>query len=919
MANLWNSFTPTWPTFDCPDPHYIGIVSGLGCALSEGWANFWAWYSNEFYDGDGVNGNEGPIFNWPSGASTNLETRDGGTYQPGDHVEGNIAAVFGDIIDAANDGPSSGPSDGLTDGIQHIWHTLSSQSESSFSQWFSAYWSTFGHDPCPVLSIINFNSIAYSLAQCAQPVVTVTATTPNASETGPTPGVFTVSRTGSTASALTVFYALGGAAMNGVDYQSLPGNVTIPAGQGSTTITVTPIDDNLVEGSEAVVIQLQVNAAYTLGALSSATVIIADNDTLPPTVTVVATTPNASETGPTPGVFTVSRTGSTASALTVFYALGGAAINGVDYQSLPGSVTIPVGQSSTTITVTPIDDSLVEGDEAVAIQLQANGAYALGTPSGATVIIADNDTPPLPTVTVVATSPNASEAGPTAGVFTVSRTGSAASALTVFYALGGAAINGVDYQSLPGSVTIPAGQSSTTITVIPIDDNLVEGNEAVAIQLQANGAYTLGTPSGATVIIADNDTPPLPTVTVTAATPNASEAGPTSGVFTVSRTGSTASALTVFYALGGAAINGVDYQSLPGSVTIPAGQSSTTITVIPIDDNLVEGNEAVVVQLQANGAYALGTPNSATVIIADNDTVAPVVRTGVFRPSAGWWFLDLNGNSQWDGCGIERCSSFGVPGTDVPVVGDWTGTGTTKIGIFRNGQWFLDLNGNGQWDGCGVERCGSFGVPGDIPVVGDWTGTGTTKVGVFRNGQWFLDLNGNALWDGCGVERCGSFGLPGDIPVVGDWTGTGTTKVGVFRNGQWFLDLNGNALWDGCGVERCGSFGLPGDIPVVGDWTGTGTTKIGVFRPSAGWWFLDLNGNGQWDGCGVDLCGSFGVPGADVPVVGDWTGTGTTKIGIFRNGQWFLDLNGNGQWDGCGVERCGSFGVPGDIPVVGKW
>ena len=99
----------------------------------------------------------------------------------------------------------------------------------------------------------------------------------------------------------------------------------------------------------------------------------------------------------------------------------------------------------------------------------------------------------------------------------------------------------------------------------------------------------------------------------------------------------------------------------------------------------------------------------------------PLARAvGVFRPSSGWWFLDLNGNTQWDGCGVERCGNFGVPGSDIPVVGDWTGSGTTKIGIFRNGQWFLDLNGNAQFDGCGVELCGSFGLPGDIPVVGKW-------------------------------------------------------------------------------------------------------------------------------------------------------------------------------------------------------
>jgi hypothetical protein len=84
----------------------------------------------------------------------------------------------------------------------------------------------------------------------------------------------------------------------------------------------------------------------------------------------------------------------------------------------------------------------------------------------------------------------------------------------------------------------------------------------------------------------------------------------------------------------------------------------------------------------------------------------------------------------------------------------------TRIGVFRNGQWFLDLNGNGAWDGCGVDTCiDSFGAPTDIPVVGDWTGTGTAKLGVYRQGQWYLDKNGNGVWDGCGVDTCiDSFG-----------------------------------------------------------------------------------------------------------------------------------------------------------------
>jgi hypothetical protein len=166
MSNLWTRFSPVWPTSDCPSPHFISVASGPGCALSEGFADFWAWYSNAFYDGDSSTTNNGPIFNFPGGASTNMETRDGGTYQAGDRVEGNIAASLGDLFDAARDGPQVGPADRLSDGIQHIWHVLFSQSDNNFSEWWSAYWATFGHRPCPALNALWFNTIRYSSSLC---------------------------------------------------------------------------------------------------------------------------------------------------------------------------------------------------------------------------------------------------------------------------------------------------------------------------------------------------------------------------------------------------------------------------------------------------------------------------------------------------------------------------------------------------------------------------------------------------------------------------------------------------------------------------------------------------------------------------------------------------------------------------------
>jgi hypothetical protein len=234
-----------------------------------------------------------------------------------------------------------------------------------------------------------------------------------------------------------------------------------------------------------------------------------------------------------------------------------------------------------------------------------------------------------------------------------------------------------------------------------------------------------------------------------------------------------------------------------------------------------------------------------------------------------------------------------------------------QIGVFRDGQWYLDRNGNGGFEP-GTDSLFNFGIPGDIPVTGDWTGTGTAKAGVFRVGQWYLDSNGNGAWDP-GVDTIYNFGIPGDVPVTGDWTGTGTTKIGVVRGIEWYLDIDGNGVWDP-GVDRVYAFGIPGDVPVTGDWNSSGTTKIGIFR--GGQWYLDANGNGAWDP-GVDTIYNFGIPG-DVPATGDWNSSGTTKIGIFRGGQWYLDSNGDGAFD-LATDVLTFFGIPGDLPVTGRW
>jgi hypothetical protein len=65
---------------------------------------------------------------------------------------------------------------------------------------------------------------------------------------------------------------------------------------------------------------------------------------------------------------------------------------------------------------------------------------------------------------------------------------------------------------------------------------------------------------------------------------------------------------------------------------------------------------------------------------------------------------------------------------------------------------------------------------------------------------------------------------------------TGSSKVGAFKPAAdtFCLDSNGTGTWEDCGNERCLQICLNGDIPLVGDWNKSGTSKVRAFRPSDG-------------------------------------------------------------------------------------
>ena len=156
-----------------------------------------------------------------------------------------------------------------------------------------------------------------------------------------------------------------------------------------------------------------------------------------------------------------------------------------------------------------------------------------------------------------------------------------------------------------------------------------------------------------------------PTVTLTASTRNAAEPS-TPAAFTINRAGSTSSNLTVLYTCSGTASNGADYSALSGSVTISTESSSAAVTIDPMDDSLVEGNETVVLTLVAHAAYAVGSSGSATVTIADNDAPAVTQATEPFDnaidvPAHGWTGTGNTSNGNNFGFSNTDNTGFGSP------------------------------------------------------------------------------------------------------------------------------------------------------------------------------------------------------------------------------------------------------------------
>lgn len=432
--------------------------------------------------------------------------------------------------------------------------------------------------------------------------------------------------------------------------------VTIAAGSLFTDVTVdSRADENYVQGATTVTgtvnsVSLTDNGNFenlSIEGASATATIVDDGDVTTVGISGVASVDEGSIASYT---LTLSAPGETDVVVNLAYS--GVAVDGTDFNGV-ASVTIQAGASSVNFDIPTITDTSFERDEVFKVEiLNATGGNFESVQvdenaSNIDTTIVDND---QPTVSVSVEPASVAEDGTPNLVYTFTLSNPSAFATTVNYTLRGTAANGTDYtgSTVTGTVTIPAGSTTASVTVDPTADSTFEGNETVVATITAassNSVALSSTGGPATGTIVDDDG--APTFSIDDVTVNESAGTIT---FTVTKTGATDQASSVHYDVAPAsAVTPGDYtagtSALSGDLNFAAGVATQTITLNVTSDQVQELTENFNVNLSAAVSATISDAQGVGTIV-DDDLPPPVI----YGSGAAW---QMNPQNQLGGFDIR--------------------------------------------------------------------------------------------------------------------------------------------------------------------------------------------------------------------------------------------------------------------------
>ena len=440
-------------------------------------------------------------------------------------------------------------------------------------------------------AVSNTNTASSSFTWTYDPVAPTMTITSSTVSSGDTSSVTSIALTFTSSKTTSDFIASDITVSNGA-ISSFSGSGTVytatftPTTDGATSISVgaNSYTDTASNGNAA-------SASFTW-----------TYDTAGPTVAISSTTVNSGDTSNDSSIalsFTTSEatTDFTASDITVTNgAISGFAGAGTSYTAT--FTPTANGATSVSLGANAFTDSAANGNAAATAFAWTYNAE--------------------PTISFAAATSSASEATSSASI-TITLSHSYYQTVSVSYSVAGTATGGgQDFSHTGTSVSIPAGNTSATVTISPIvDDSLAEGSETIILTLSSPVNASLGSTTAHTYTITDNDGTP----SLSIADASTADESAVPRTLTVSLSPASSSTVTVDYALsGGTATSGTDFTFSAGTLSFAAGDTSKTISVAVRSDTDVEGDETVIIGLSnATGGAAI-TDNSGILTITDDDT-----------------------------------------------------------------------------------------------------------------------------------------------------------------------------------------------------------------------------------------------------------------------------------------------------------
>ncbi|MFN8025983.1 MAG: Calx-beta domain-containing protein [Acidimicrobiia bacterium] len=406
-------------------------------------------------------------------------------------------------------------------------------------------------------------------AACATPAFSIQASAPQVNKGSLALFVVSASCAPDVATPFTVSITQGSSAVNP------PGALSMAAGTTTAAVLLQTINNNLVQPDQTLTVALDNGSGYTVGSPASASTTIVST-TLPQMTVSGTTTVQAGQNA----VITVTADQAPAQDTQVNFQVGGSAQPGTDYTAFSPTVLLPAGQTSATLTVDTKTTSTVKPARTIVLSMQQSASYKVGPVSSATVTIAaTSGNAAIPVVTIRASTLRVQAGQP--AQFTIGLDRALSDQLQINVSYGGNAEQGHDYNPASGLLVVQPGQTALQVSVPTLDNGQVSYDKAVFLTVQPSAGYVVGDPSSAGALIVNST---LPKLSIIGGGGSVASGG--GATFTIVADQPPVQDISVQYQVAGTAQQGKDIQPVTGSVILPAGQTSVTVSILTLNTNV---------------------------------------------------------------------------------------------------------------------------------------------------------------------------------------------------------------------------------------------------------------------------------------------------------------------------------------------